>query len=272
MFRVSQDNISRKNSRSGARGVFSAARSFAKDINVKVTRQVWKNPNALRFVMNAWPPLLGAGIRIAEISPDWRYARIELRVNKLTANMHGAAFGGSLYSMTDFMFGTLVARVMGAGYEAWTRTGTFQYLSPGRDGAYLEIKFSEAEEQWVRQTVEQDGYCNVPYTCVVKNADGSIAGIGQQDLHVRPRGGGRRSDAPQQARSPRGLVLEAMATTLVWHVFRDRPDILTVLMSEQRRIANPEDQMKHVCKTVLEKSERTREDLIALDIPERFLP
>ena len=36
--------------------------------------------------------------------------------------------------MTDALFGTLVMLRLGTDYEAWTRTGTFQYLSPGRSG------------------------------------------------------------------------------------------------------------------------------------------
>lgn len=223
-------------------------------------------------MMNLWPPLLGSGVRIAEISEDWRFARVELNLSFWNANMHGAAFGGTLYAMTDFLFGTLVARVMGFEYEAWTRTGTFQYLAPGRDGAYMEVTFTEDHEQWVRDTVAEDGYCNVAYTCVIKNRDGSVVGIGQQDLHVRPRGGGERSERPQQAKRPRGLVLEALATTLVWHVFKDQPEVLTILMSEQRRIPHPKDQMRHVCRAVLEKSDRTRQDLLDLDIPEEYLP
>ena len=71
--------------------------------------------------------------------------------------------------------------------------------------------------------------------------------------------------------TPRGLVLESLANAVVWHCFKDQPEILTVLMSEQRRIPNPEDQMRHVVKVALEKSTKSREDLMALDIPEKYL-
>lgn len=243
-----------------------------RDIPGTMTARAMRSPKSFLRILNMWPPLWGSGIRVVSISEDWRRARLELKLQFWNANMHGAAFGGALYSMTDFLFGTLAAKVLGKDFEVWTRTGTFQYLSPGRKGTYLEVEFTPDHEQWVRETIEEDGYCNVAYTCVVKNADGSVVGIGQQDMHVRPRGGGRRADRPKQAMRPRGLVLEAMATTLIWHVFKDQPEVLTILMSEQRRIPHPKDQMKHVCKVVLEKSEKTREDLLALDIPEEYLP
>lgn len=231
-----------------------------------------QSPDRLRRTMNLWPPLAGSGIRITDISEDWRYGRVELRLAPWNANMHGAAFGGSLYSITDFLFGTVLARVLGREFEAWTRTGTFQYLTPGRDGAYMEVELTRELEEWVRTTIAEDGYCNVPYTCVIKNRDGSVVGIGQQSLHVRPRGGGKRVAAPEQAKHPNGLVLESLATTLIWHVFKDRPEVSTELMSAQRRIPRPEDQMRFVCAQVLERSDRTRADLLALDIPADFLP
>ncbi|WP_459610435.1 PaaI family thioesterase [Corynebacterium urogenitale] len=252
--------------------VLANARSSFRKLPSTLTARAMENPKRLKRFTNLWPPLWGAGIQITDISDDWRRARLQLNLHVWSANMHNAAFGGALYSMTDFLFGTLAARVLGRDFEVWTRTGTFQYISPGRDGAYLEVEFTPEHEAWVRETVAEDGYCNVAYTCVVKNADGSVVGIGQQDMHVRPRGGGKRSERPKQAMRPRGLVLEAMATTLIWHVFKDQPEVLTILMSEQRRIPHPKDQMKHVCKAVLEKSDKTREDLLALDIPEEYLP
>lgn len=231
-----------------------------------------QSPDRLRRAMNLWPPLAGSGIRIAEISEDWRYGRVELNLAPWNANMHGVAFGGSLYSITDFLLGIIVARVLGQEFEAWTRTGTFQYLAPGRDGAYLEVEITHELEDWIRATIAEDGYCNVPYTCVIYNRDGSVVGIGQQSLHVRPRGGGKRVAAPQQAKRPNGLVLESLATTLIWHVFKDRPEISTELMSAQRRIPDPKDQMRFVCEQVLQRSDKTRADLLALDIPADYLP
>ncbi|WP_288802377.1 PaaI family thioesterase [uncultured Corynebacterium sp.] len=247
-----------------------AQKSIAR-LPTTITAWAMQSPDRLRHTMNAWPPLAGSGVRIMDISQDWRAARVELKLAPWNANMHGAAFGGTLYAMTDFLFGTIIARVLGKDYEVWTRTGTFQYLAPGRNGAYMDVEFTPELEKWVRDTVAEDGYCNVPCTCVIKNRDGSVVGIGQQSLHARPRGGGKRVDAPQQAKHANGLVLESLATTLVWHVFKDRPEVLTVLMSEQRRIPDPRDQMRFVCQQVLEKSDRTREDLLALDIPEEYL-
>lgn len=260
---------------SAKKGLLGTLKSLAKSpqkITSTLVGRSMKSPSKMKGYMNLWPPLSGSGVKMTHISDDWSKARIELNLHWWNANMHGAAFGGTLFAMTDVMFGTLVARYLGKDFEAWTRTGTFQFLSPGRDGAYLDVEITPELGEWMRATVAEDGYANVPYTSVIRNKDGSIVGIGQQDLHVRPRGGGKRAEKPQQATRPRGLVLESLATAVVWHCFKDQPEILTVLMSEQRRIPDPEDQMRHVVKVALEKSDKSREDLLALDIPEHYLP
>lgn len=38
-----------------------------------------RDARVLRHGMNAWPPFLFAGIRVREVSPDFRRARVELR-------------------------------------------------------------------------------------------------------------------------------------------------------------------------------------------------
>lgn len=258
-------------SRSKLSGPLGSLQKLQKKTFPKLIAKSLSTPNNMRKWMSAWPPLLFSGIKLTHVSEDWSYGRIQLNMRFWNQNMHGAAFGGTLYSMTDVLFGTLVARRMGVEYEAWTRTGTFQYLQPGRDGAYLEVEVPDEMVAWIKQTIEKDGYCNVPYTSIVKNKDGSVVGIGQQDLHVRPRGGGKRAERPEQALQPSGLVLESLANAVVWHCFKDQPEILTVLMSEQRRIPDPEEQMRHVVKAVLEKSTKSIDDLRALDIPDKYL-
>ena len=217
-----------------------------------------------------------AGVRITHIADDWSAGRLELNLRWWNRNMHGAGFGGTLFSMTDVLFGTLVMGRLGSDYEAWTRTGTFQYLSPGRRGAYLDVEVTDELLAWMKEVVAEDGYCNVPYTSVIYNKDGSVAGIGQQDLHVRPRRSGKlahlkRAPEPKHATEARGLVLESLANAVLWHCFKQQPSVLTSLMSRQRRMPQPDEQMRMVVSEVLEREAATREELLKLGVAEKFL-
>lgn len=241
----------------------------------KLMKWGFDNPRRARRMFNMWPPLRGAGLVITDISSDWSYGRLEHRRTLLNPNMNGSVFGGTLFAMTDVLFGTLVKQRLGDDFEVWTRTGTFQFLAPGGHGTYLDVHASDELMDWVEAVIVEDGYCNIPYTSVVKNPDGTVAGIGQQDLHARPRKGRRpdlvRAKNPEHAKTPRGLVLESIATAVVWHCFQHQPETLTKLMSAQRRIPDPEDQMHFVCAEALEQQAATRAELRELGVPTKYL-
>lgn len=44
------------------------------------------SPRLLRWVMNVWPPYVGAGIHVRSISADWSEAAVELRARLLNRN------------------------------------------------------------------------------------------------------------------------------------------------------------------------------------------
>lgn len=247
-----------------------------------------RSPKALAFGMTLFPPLGSAGVRVRNISDDWSHAEAHLSLQFFNRNMHGAAFGGTLFSMTDAVFGTLVQKRLGPGFEAWTRTGTFQYLNPGRSGAKAIVDVPEELIQQIREEIEEDGFSNIPYTTVIENADGSIAGIGQQDLHCRRRKSreAHRSRAEQASgssrprkvrgdisvREPRGIALASIASALVWRALHDDPNRLTEILSHNRRIPMPEDQAMYIADVLLSEGLLTRDEILEARIPERLLP
>ena len=58
-------------------------------------------PGTFQKIMNFFPPFLGMGLRVKEVSDDWTMCRVELKLNRLNRNQQGTAFGGSIGAMTD---------------------------------------------------------------------------------------------------------------------------------------------------------------------------
>ncbi|MDN8578565.1 PaaI family thioesterase [Corynebacterium bovis] len=258
------------------------------------------DPRRFALAFSLYPPLLASGIRVRDIASDWSAGTLELHLRPWNRNVHGAAFGGTLFSMTDALFGTLVMLRLGTDYEAWTRTGTFQYLSPGRSGATARIEVTDELLDTIRTEVAEDGFCNIPFTTVIENPDGSVVGIGQQDLHCRLRRGRRRApagsasstaggaaggaagatgdragdagDAAAPAREPRGITLSSLATAVAWRAFHTDAARLSSLLSDVRRIPLPEDRARRVSRDVLAAGALTREEILAAGIPPRLLP
>lgn len=259
-------------------------RTPLKKIEKTVLKLVFGSPRAFERGLAIWPPLAGDGVRVHNIADDWSYGEVVLHSGPLTQNMHGAAFGGTLFAMTDFLFGTLVMKRLGRNYEAWTRTGQFQFLSPGRNGARMPVKVTDELCEEILAGIEADGYYNVAFTCVITNPDGSVAGVGQQDLHVRPRkgreasrtpGAAREPDESMAPREPKGMTLEHLITAAAWRAWgptgSGEHGLLTSVLSAARRIPDPEDQARYVCGEILSREALTTGELLELAIPRRLL-
>lgn len=277
-----------------------------------LAKRILRSPRLFAAAMSGYPPLLAAGVRIRDVPDDWSSAHLVLKVNRFNSNAHGAAFGGSLFSMTDAMFGMLVMQRLGQEYEAWTRTGTFQYINPGRNNAHTTVQVTDAMVEQIKHEIASDGFCNIPYTTVITNDDGSTVGIGQQELHCRlrkskeaqrshreqERGGSsprvvNRRIEPHEAR---GITLLSLATAVAWRAFgpasssaasssADKPSAkhhdtvasnnaatLTTLLSAARRIPDPEDRTRYVVKKVLEENALTTQEIREMGIPSRLIP
>ncbi len=237
---------------------------------VRFIQQKSQTPEGLRTMLNAWPPLLASGIRITEISDDWSYGRLELKLNKVIANMHGAAFGGTLFSMTDVLFGTLVMFRLGVDeFEAWTRTGSFEYIRPGRRGTYLEVEISDELVQRIHEETE-GGYSTViDYTSVVRDKDGGLVGIGQQDLYVRRRSGKKPPANPNQLDRVSGENLISAARTLARLGLRE-PEHRGLLVQHERvarRCIYPEARAVAWLEGVLEYGFTSVEEYKAAGLP-----
>ena len=67
------------------------------------------SPRAFPVLASLYPPLLGSGIRIRHVAPDWTRGELDMHVAPWTANTNGTAFGGALFAATDVLYGALLA-------------------------------------------------------------------------------------------------------------------------------------------------------------------
>ncbi|UJF24063.1 DUF4442 domain-containing protein [Suttonella sp. R2A3] len=106
---------------------------------------LFRHPNVLRWVFNFWPPFLFTGIWVEAINREFTYARVRLRSSPFTRNINGSQYGGSLFSMTDPVYATLMLGVLGwQRYYIWDRAATVEYIAPGHGPVFFEAKISEA--------------------------------------------------------------------------------------------------------------------------------
>ena len=100
--------------------------------------------STLRHGLNLWPPFLFTGIHVAEITPDWRHARVELRMRPWNRNYLRTHFGGSLFAMTDPFWMLLTLNAIGSDYYVWDQAGSIEFVKPGRGTVHALFELDDA--------------------------------------------------------------------------------------------------------------------------------
>ncbi len=101
------------------------------------------NARRMRRVMNLWPPLLFAGIRILEWDADFRRVKVRLGYHRLNTNYFHTQYGGSLFSMTDPFWSIMLLHAVGRAYTVWDQRGEIEFVSPGRSAVTTEMAITQ---------------------------------------------------------------------------------------------------------------------------------
>jgi acyl-coenzyme A thioesterase PaaI-like protein len=139
----------------------------------------------LRRAMNLWPPFRSAGIRVAELAPDWSYARVELRLGRLNRNFVGTHFGGSLFAMTDPFYMIMLLQVLGDDYHVWDQAAEIEYLKPGRGTVQAEFRLDPQHVQRLRHEARDGSKLMPEYALEVRDASGDVVARVRRKLYVR---------------------------------------------------------------------------------------
>ena len=144
--------------------------------------------------MKWWPPFLGAGIRVKSFSDDFRDAVVELRLGRLNRNAVGTHFGGSLYAMTDPFFMIMLLHNLGGDYLVWDKSGSIEYLSPGRGIVSAHFHLSEQRIAGIKAQAAGGEKIFPEFEVSVKDEAGKVVAGVKKILYVRLK---PRSRPPQ---------------------------------------------------------------------------
>ncbi|MBN6114101.1 MULTISPECIES: DUF4442 domain-containing protein [Xanthomonas] len=143
------------------------------------------NASLFRFGLNLWPPFLFAGIHLVELSPDYRYARVELRMRPWNRNYVGTHFGGSLFAMTDPFWMLLAMQNLGSAYYVWDKAGSIEFVRPGRGTVSAQFRLDDALLNELRTaTAGGDKYLRW-FDNEILDAQGEVVARTRKQLYVK---------------------------------------------------------------------------------------
>ncbi len=148
-------------------------------------RKLARRARLLRLGLNLYPPYLGAGIRVREISPDFRRVRVRMGLGWYNRNYVRTQFGGSLYSMTDPFFMLMLMQLLGRDYIVWDKAASIDFISPGKGPVHAEFRIDDELLAQIRQhTADGDKY--LPELRVeVRDDEGTLVAIVHKTLYIR---------------------------------------------------------------------------------------
>ncbi len=142
-------------------------------------------PTALRWIFNLWPPFVTSGIHVTRMSPDWRHARVELRMRPWNRNYVGVHYGGNLFSMTDPFWMILLKECLGRDYIVWDKAAEIEFTKPGRGTVSATFDVDDTVLDTIRHaTASGDKYLHWFDTDVVDADDDVVARVRKQ-VYVR---------------------------------------------------------------------------------------
>jgi acyl-coenzyme A thioesterase PaaI-like protein len=144
---------------------------------------------ALAFrALRVFPPFLGAGIRLDDVSEDLRRFDVSMPLRRTNANYVGTHFGGSLYAMCDPWFMLILMENLGPGYVVWDKRATIHFTKPGRGTVRARFEITREEIEKLRAEVDEKGKIEPQFTARVLDEDGDTVAVVEKVEYVRRKG------------------------------------------------------------------------------------
>lgn len=149
---------------------------------------LYRHPRLFRYVMNAYPPYWGTGIRLTEIAPDFSSLSVTMALRFYNRNAFGTQFGGSLYAMCDPHYVLLLVAQLGSGYEVWDKGARIEFLRPGRGPVFAHFAWSRDAIAEIIDVLDQGARSVQPERTVdVLDADGHSVARVHKTLYIRKK-------------------------------------------------------------------------------------
>ncbi|BAT72084.1 conserved hypothetical protein [Thermosulfidibacter takaii ABI70S6] len=90
-------------------------------------------PIFFKWFVTLYPPLFFfAGVRVKEVSPDFRRIVVVTKLSWYNRNYVGTQFGGTLYAMADPFYMIMLMKNLGKDYIVWDKAAYIEFVKPGK--------------------------------------------------------------------------------------------------------------------------------------------
>jgi acyl-coenzyme A thioesterase PaaI-like protein len=145
------------------------------------------SPNRLKWLLNFYPPYIGAGVKVDSVSGDWKKLCVSMRMRWFNRNAVGTHFGGSLYAMVDPHLMLLLMQLLGREYLVWDKSAEIEFVKATRSRVFSVIEIpDETLLEIVQNTSHGEKY--LPrFDVDIKNEEKELVARVKKILYVRKK-------------------------------------------------------------------------------------
>lgn len=144
-------------------------------------------PKYVKFALNIWPPFWGAGIRITEISDDFRSVKVRLKLKWWNKNANRSQFGGSIFAMTDPIYSLMLMGILREQYYVWDKEASIDFIKPGFSDLRAEFVISQGMLEQILRSTASGEKCFPEFITHIHNKDGDVVATIQRKLYIRKK-------------------------------------------------------------------------------------
>ena len=149
------------------------------------SRDWFSKPRVFKPLMNLWPPLIGAGISVREISDDWMHIKVRLQLRFYNRNYVGTQFGGSLFAMTDPFYMLMLLHHIGDQHWVWDKQAEIEFIKPGKGAVFATFKLDQSRiDDIVAQAAAKEKHFE-PFEVEVVDSEGELVARVKRLLYIR---------------------------------------------------------------------------------------
>ena len=134
-----------------------------------------------------YPPYLGAGVRVRDVSPDLRALTVEMPLRPWNRNYVGTHFGGSLFSLADPWFMLILVEHLGPGYVVWDKAGSIRFVKPGRGTVRARFEIPRERIAEIRAEADRAGRTEPVFQVAITDERGDTVAEIEKRISVRAK-------------------------------------------------------------------------------------
>jgi acyl-coenzyme A thioesterase PaaI-like protein len=146
---------------------------------------MYVSPKMMKFLLNIYPPYLGAGIKIEYIKDNWKELKVSMVLRWYNRNAVGTHFGGSLYSMTDPHIMLLLMNILGKDYIIWDKSAEIDFIKATKQKVFCTISISDEIIEEIKQQTEKNAKFLPEFNLDIVDGQGNLIAKVKKVLYIR---------------------------------------------------------------------------------------